>query len=64
MEDRPSNLPRWYLDEAIPRLKEIERLSPACKWDEMAPGWEAMRARERWTELMKIQSEAECRAGL
>ena len=43
------------------RLEQLDALSPACKWDEMCPDYEAQQARERWDSIMKVQGEYESR---
>jgi hypothetical protein len=57
-------LPAWYLKRALPRLAEIDRLTPRCNWDSSCPTWEQQVARDAWRRLMRDQADDEVAAGL
>ena len=64
-----SDLPQWYLDEALPRLKRIDELSPIAYPPRQPFGdWDAAKrmyeARREWDRLMREQCDAELDAGL
>jgi hypothetical protein len=63
-----SEYPQWYLDEALPRLKRLDDLSPIAYPSQLPPtprGRERMHeARREWDRLIKEQLDAEIAACL
>lgn len=47
--------------EAKRRLEALDRLSPLCEWGETNPSFDAIRHREQWDRIMKVQGEYERR---
>ena len=41
------------------RIARMDALSPACKWDEMAPDWQAIQARENYRLIEREQGAYE-----
>jgi hypothetical protein len=67
-DEMTDQLPQWYLDEALPRLKRVDELTPVA-YPNIQPqdpeGKEKMlAAREEWGRLMREQTIAERDAGL
>ena len=49
------------MQQAQARLAALDALEPSCDWGNVAPGYKAHEARERWKRIMEIQGVFEAK---